>query len=282
MQLKEIKRIFHKELEGLFPSEEINSFFYILIEHYLNLERFVLALQPKLTITKEEEQPLFEALSSLKLKKPIQQITGSAHFMDLDFVVNEHVLIPRPETEELVRWILKEFENNTAYLDILDMGTGSGCIPISLGKNLKNANIHALDISPEALKIANKNAKIHKVEIEFIEADMLANPNLDLEFDLVVSNPPYVRNLEKKEMHGNVLEHEPHLALFVSDDDPLLFYRNIVFYCEKHLKSGGRLYLEINQYLGKEMIVLLQEHNFSEIELRKDMFGNDRMIKAVK
>lgn len=208
MQLKEIKQIFHRELEGMYPSEEINSFFYILIEHYLDLERFVLALQPNITITKDEEQPLFKALSSLILNKPIQHIIGTAHFMDLDFDVNEHVLIPRPETEELVRWILKDFENNEESLRILDMGTGSGCIPISLGKNLKNANIHALDISPEALKVAKKNAELHQVEVQFIEADMLVNPNIELEFDLVVSNPPYVRNLEKKEMHGNVLNHE--------------------------------------------------------------------------
>ncbi|MBC6998703.1 peptide chain release factor N(5)-glutamine methyltransferase [Cytophaga sp. FL35] len=282
MQLKEIKQIFHKELEELYPLEEIDSFFYILIEHYLNLERFVLALQPNLTITKEEEQTLFEALSGLKLKKPIQHIIGTAHFMDLDLVVNEHVLIPRPETEELVRWILKDCENNAESFRILDMGTGSGCIPISLGKNLKSSTIHALDISQKALRVAKRNAKIHQVEIEFIQADMLAYPSLDLVFDLIVSNPPYVRDLEKKEMHGNVLEHEPHLALFVSNDDPLLFYRNIMLFCEKHLKIDGCLYLEINQYLGKEMVTLLQEHNFSEIELRKDMFGNDRMVKAVK
>lgn len=241
-----------------------------------------MALRPNITITKDEEQPLFEALSSLKLNKPIQHIIGTAHFMDLDFDVNEHVLIPRPETEELVRWILEDFENNEESLRILDMGTGSGCIPISLGKNLKNANIHALDISLEALKVAKKNAELHQVEVQFIEADMLVNPNIDLEFDLIVSNPPYVRDLEKKEMHGNVLNHEPHLALFVSDDDPLIFYRNIVLFCERHLKMSGCLYLEINQYLGKEMVALLQEHNFSEIELRKDMFGNDRMVKAVK
>ena len=283
MLLKEIKNIYHLELDPLFPKEEVDSFFYLVIDHYLGLERFVLAMQPNLVVSKDNEEPLFYALSQLKLERPIQYILGKAHFCDLEFGVDENVLIPRTETEELVYWILNEVQQGTRQerLRILDIGTGSGCIAISLAKNLPNAKVYALDISKKALQIAQQNAVDNKVDIVFLEADILSMEGFMDKFDVIVSNPPYVRELEKKEMKNNVLEHEPGLALFVSDGDPLIFYKKITLFALNHLKTSGMLFFEINQYLGEEMKQLLEAGNFSEIELRKDMYGNDRMLKAV-
>jgi release factor glutamine methyltransferase len=280
MLLKEIKKVFHTELDAIYGKEEVSSFFYLLIEHYLGLERFILAVQPELIITKEEGSPLFEALSKLKLQVPIQYIIGKIHFMDLDFVVNKNVLIPRPETEELVRWVLDDFSTVKSDLKILDIGTGSGCIAVSLAKNLPNAKVYAIDVSEEALVVAKETAKLNGVEIYFINADILEVNDLDDKFDIIVSNPPYVRMLEKQEMKNNVLDNEPELALFVADDNPLIFYKKIIELAAKNFIDKGVLYFEINQYLGKETQSLLEATNFSEIELRKDFFGNDRMLKG--
>ncbi|MEO2053219.1 MAG: peptide chain release factor N(5)-glutamine methyltransferase [Allomuricauda sp.] len=304
MLLKEIKTIFHQELGDSYPKEEIDSFFYRCIEHYLKLERFVLAIQPGLSLTKQEEQPLFEALAQLKLDKPLQYILGTAHFMDLELLVNEHVLIPRPETEELVRWILKYLQDDTGLgpdaersrsvtstthkdrsLQILDIGTGSGCIAIALAKALPNAKVTAIDISEKALAVAQKNSAFNHVDVTFVRQDILdpeLAPELELHFDIIVSNPPYVRQLEQNQMQKNVLEYEPHTALFVPDNDALIFYDAIAQFAKKHLKKKGSLYFEINQYLRAETKALLNAHDFSEIELRKDMFGNDRMLKAIR
>ena len=281
MQLRIIKGLFHKELDEIYGKEEVDSFFYLLIGHYLGLERFVLALNRDLVVSKEMEQPLFEALAQLRLHRPIQYIIGKAHFMDLDFSVDERVLIPRPETEELVRWVIEEFRDGVSEPSILDVGTGSGCIAISLAKNLSRAKVFGLDISEKALEVARQNSVFHQADIEFLKADILNLQSLDTRFDVIVSNPPYVREQEKRHMQKNVLEHEPGLALFVSDDNPLMYYGAIVRFARKNLNNNGTLYLEINQYLGKETEALLTYHNFSEIELRKDMFGNERMLKAI-
>ncbi|UII79244.1 peptide chain release factor N(5)-glutamine methyltransferase [Flagellimonas sp. CMM7] len=281
MLLKEIKTIFHKELDALYPKEEVDSFFYSLIEHYLKLERFVLVVQPNLAITKVEEQPLFKALAELKLEKPLQYILGVAHFMDLELKVNEHVLIPRPETEELVEWIISDCRAiHSRDLKILDIGTGSGCIAIALAKNLPNAKVYAMDISEETLEVAKANAELNTVEVECIHMDILNPKEIEYEFDIIVSNPPYVRELEKEEIKNNVKAYEPSIALFVPDEDALLFYRAIIVFAERYFSKKGNLYLEINQYLGKETKALLEAQNFSEIELRKDFFGNDRMLKG--
>lgn len=304
MLLKEIKTIFHQELGDSYPKEEIDSFFYRCIEHYLNLERFVLAIQPGLTLTKAEEQPLFEALAQLKKGKPLQYILGTAHFMDLELLVNEHVLIPRPETEELVRWILEDLQDDTGLgldanrslsvistslkdrsLQILDIGTGSGCIAIALAKALPNAKVTAIDISEKALAVAQKNSVFNNVDVTFTRQDILDpehTPEIELQFDIIVSNPPYVRQLEQSQMQKNVMDYEPHTALFVPDNDALIFYDAIAKFAQRHLKKKGSLYFEINQYLGAETKALLKAHDFSEIELRKDMFGNDRMLKAIR
>jgi release factor glutamine methyltransferase len=208
--------------------------------------------------------------------------------MDMDFKVNRNVLIPRPETEELVRWIIQELGIQKSGIRILDIGTGSGCIAISLAKHFSKAKVYAVDISQKALDTAKENASLNVVNITFLKEDifeldsLVGSHDLDSEFDVIVSNPPYVRELEKKEMHVNVLEHEPSQALFVSDENPLKFYKRIIDFAAKNLTRGGLLFFEINQYLGKETQQLLKDHNFSEIELRKDMFGNDRILRGKK
>lgn len=286
MKLKDIKVIFHTELDALHGKDEVNSFFYILTETYLDMNRLAFSLQPDIVITKEVEQRFLAALSKLKSEQPIQYILGKTEFFGLPFIVNEHTLIPRPETEELVRWVLSEQSKNTSSINLLDIGTGSGCIAISLAKSLVNANVYGLDVSKEALNIATKNAKLNEVKVDFVEADILNKERWDLEFnelkfDSIISNPPYVRNLEKIQMKNNVLQNEPYLALFVEDNNPLVFYKAITEFASKHLKRGGHLYFEINQYLGKEMISLLEKFGFQDIELKKDLFANDRMICGV-
>ncbi len=286
MVLKEILNVFHKELDTIYGNNEVDSFFNILIDYYLNLKRITLVMQPEYTISKEEEQPLFEALSRLKLEEPIQYIIGETEFFGLVFKVNQNTLIPRPETEELVQWIIEDYKDNLEQIKILDIGTGTGCIPISLAKNLPKAKVKALDISTKALEVAKQNAELNAAEVDFIEQNILDTYHTELDsasqkFDVIVSNPPYVRELEKPEMKGNVLKHEPELALFVDDMNPLIFYKAITEFATHNLKAGGKLYFEINQYLGSEMIQLLEDFNFKDIELKKDMFGNNRMIKAI-
>jgi len=280
MLLQEIKILFHKELDVIYPTTEVDSFFYRMIEHYLGLERFILALEPQTVVSKEDEQPLFEGLAKLRLQQPLQYILGTSYFFDSEFIVNKNVLIPRPETEELVQWIIAEIGNWKSEIRILDIGTGSGCIAISLAKNVPNAKVYALDVSEEALNVAKENALKNDVTIEFIQANILELECLNENFDVIVSNPPYVRALEKEMMSSNVKEEEPSLALFVSDEKPLIFYDKITQLAKQSLNFNGVLYFEINQYLGNETKQLLEDENFSEIELRKDMFGNNRMLKG--
>ncbi|WP_407557667.1 peptide chain release factor N(5)-glutamine methyltransferase [Winogradskyella sp. 4-2091] len=289
MVLKELQNIFHIELDAIYGQHEVNSFFYLCTEHYLNIARIQLTLEPELAITKPETETFFKALEHLKQQKPIQYLLGETEFFGLPFKLNENVLIPRPETEELVDLIIRSHseQSEASKLKILDIGTGSGCIAISLAKNLPNAEVYALDVSPDALKMAKQNAELNKVNAHFIEASILdetCHSALDAasKFDIIVSNPPYVRNLEKQEIKPNVLNNEPHLALFVEDDNPLLFYKAITAFAEKILKSKGQLYFEINQYLGEETKALLTNTNFEAVKLLKDLNGNNRMLKGKK
>ena len=289
MVLKELQHIFHIELDAIYGKHEVDSFFYLCTEHYLNVPRIQLTLEPGLAITKSETDTFFKVLEDLKQQKPIQYILGETEFFGLPFKVNKNVLIPRPETEELVDLIIRSVTSLEVDkpVKILDIGTGSGCIAIALAKNLPNAKVYALDVSKEALKVAKQNAEINKVDINFIEASILDDTchlafEAESNFDIIVSNPPYVRNLEKEEIKPNVLDNEPHLALFVEDDNPLLFYREITNFAIKKLKDKGSLYFEINQYLGEETQQLLIDANFEAIELLKDLNGNDRMLKAEK
>lgn len=280
---------FHSALDENYGKEEVNAFFDVLMEHHLNHKRIQLILNPDYAITSEQEQLFLNALEDLKKHVPIQYIIGETEFYGLTFQVNKHTLIPRPETEELVSLIIEDVTSSAVEksLKILDIGTGTGCIPIALAKHLPNANIYALDVSEAALQIAKQNAELNEVTIEFIHDDILNLSHTELvtaslTFDIIVSNPPYVRQLEKVEIKPNVLNNEPHLALFVDDENPLQFYKAICEFAQIHLKTGGALYFEINEYLGQEMIQLLEEFTYTSIELKTDIFGKNRMIKGVK
>jgi release factor glutamine methyltransferase len=282
MKIKEYRSHFITALTPIYDAGEAESFFYLILEEKQNLRRIDLALTPDVLFSEIEIQVWDELLDQLKLEIPIQYLLGKTSFYGLDFIVNEAVLIPRQETEELVDWIIStvKLENSDRPLRILDIGTGSGCIAISLAKNIKNATVFALDVSEDALATAPKNAVNNKVSVTFISQNILETVDLQQQFDIIVSNPPYVRNLEKQEIKKNVLDNEPHLALFVDDNDALVFYRKIAVIAQKNGTVGGQLFFEINQYLGQEMVDLLQSLNFKNIELRKDIYGNDRMTRA--
>lgn len=273
-------------LSSIYDEQEIESFFYLLLESYQGKKRIDLALNPDMEMDALQLIQWESALSELLNQKPIQYIIGATEFYGLPFMVNENTLIPRPETEELVEWIVAESrESAPGSLKILDIGTGSGCIAISLAKNLPNAEVFAVDVSEKALAVAKKNADTNKVKVNFIQADILKINDLvelSTHFDIIVSNPPYVRHLEKAEIKPNVLEYEPHLALFVEDSDALLFYRKIAELANQNLVEKGKLFFEINQYLGKETLQLLEKFGFNSTELKKDIYGNDRMTRSEK
>ena len=278
MKIRDFKKDFVERLEKEFPREEVQSFFNILAEAFLGLSRLQLALSPEEELSKEDLQKLQQALHRLEQHEPVQYITGETEFFGLKFLVNKNVLIPRPETEELLEWILDDLKPFRRDLNILDIGTGSGCIAVTLAKQLPQARITAWDISETALDTAKKNAKLHAVNVDFQKVDVLRIQKIPERFDLIVSNPPYVRELEKQGMHRNVLDFEPEGALYVKNEDPLLFYRKI-----SELAVGNSeeisVYFEINQYLGQETAALLQQKNF-HTSLKKDIFGKDRMLRG--
>lgn len=280
MKITQFRTHFINQVAPFFDEDEAASFFYLLLEHHRNLKRVDLVMQPDLFFSETELEMLEGVISELKCQKPIQYILGSTSFFGMPFLVNEHTLIPRPETEELVEWVLKSQTSEGVESSLLDIGTGSGCIAISLAKNCTNAQVSAIDVSREALATAEKNASINEVQVQFICQDILKAESLDKKYDVIVSNPPYIRMLEKQEIKPNVLEFEPHLALFVANEDPLLFYRKIAQLAQKQLNNNGYLFFEINQYLAQETIQLLEDLNFKSIELRKDIYGNDRMIRC--
>ena len=287
MNIKNYKTQFIQELSPIYDAGEAESFFFLILEAKKQLKRIDLALNPDLTFFDEEIQLWNSILEQLKKEIPVQYLLGKTSFYGLEFEVNENVLIPRPETEELVDWIIRSrklsfdsAQDDSGKIKILDIGTGSGCIAISLAKNIPNAQVFAIDVSEKALATAKRNAEINGVEVAFLEKNILEIEDLGQQFDIIVSNPPYVRELEKEEIKKNVLDNEPHLALFVEDDDALVFYRKIAELAQKNLSPNGQLFFEINQYLGKEMMELLEKMNFKNIELRKDIYGNDRMIRG--
>jgi release factor glutamine methyltransferase len=282
MKIKQYRDLFIKTLSPIHGEGEAESFFYLILEEKRQLKRIDLALHPDLDLSDSEILVWNALVEQLKLEIPIQYLLHKTSFYGLDFEVNSSVLIPRPETEELVEWIVvsQKSKVESQKLRILDIGTGSGCIAISLAKNIANATVFALDVSEKALAIAKKNAETNNVEVTFLTQNILQTDDLGQQFDIIVSNPPYVRNLEKQEIKKNVLDNEPHLALFVEDNDALIFYKKIAELAKKNLTENGLLFFEINQYLAKETVDLLAEMAFKNIELRKDIYGNERMIKT--
>ena len=282
MLIRDYKFYFVEVLTSIYDINEAESFFYLILEKMHQLKRFELAINLDLKFSKLEIDKWNFILEKLKVEIPIQYILGTTFFYGLEFEVNNNVLIPRPETEELVEWIILDHSKNkkNENLKILDIGTGSGCIAVSLAKKIINSQVFAIDISEKALDLAKKNAKNNDVNITFIKKDILKTKKLVTKFDIIVSNPPYVRNLEKREIRKNVLNNEPHLALFVDDNDALIFYKKIATLALQNLSENGNLYFEINQYYGNEMVQLLRNLGFKNIELRKDIYGNDRMLKA--
>lgn len=282
MKIKQYRTQFIKELSPFYDAYEAESFFYLILEDKHQLRQIDLALNHELVFDENDFVIWDEILQHLKKEVPIQYLLGKTHFYGLDFEVNENVLIPRPETEELVEWIINENASpeKSKKIKILDIGTGSGCIAISLAKNLPNAEVVAIDVSKKAIETAKRNAVRNNVDVTFVMQDILKEEELRCQFDIIVSNPPYVRNLEKAEIKKNVLDYEPHLALFVEDHDALIFYRKIASLAKNALVEKGKLYFEINQYLGKEMTDLLEGMDFKSVELRKDIYDNERMIKG--
>jgi release factor glutamine methyltransferase len=270
-----------KELETIYTLRECESIAFILIEYVLNYSKTQVQLNKTEKINQDQYNQILEYLSELKMNKPIQYVLGEAYFYDLVFNVNPFTLIPRPETEELVHAIISE--NTEHELSILDIGTGSGCIPICLAKFLKSAEVDSVDISNKAIETAKKNAELNQEQVNFYNRDFLQWENFEWKkYDIIVSNPPYVTEAEKEKMEKNVLNFEPHTALFVSNEDPLIFYRKIAEFAIIYLKEKGKLYFEINENLGNSMIELLLNKGFLDVQLRKDINGKDRILSAIK
>ena len=277
MKLKDLKKDFITKLAITYPNEEILSIFKILCKQYMNMSPTKLLLAGEELINIKQIDMFSKAIIKLLSEEPIQYILETTSFYGLEFICSPSALIPRPETEELVDWIVK---SETNEIKILDIGTGTGCISVSLA-NRNGFVVDALDVSSSALELAKQNAKKNEVDINFIEADIFEYIS-DKQYDLIVSNPPYIRNLEKKKMQNNVLNFEPPLALFVEDDDPLVFYNSILQFANSNLYEKGSVYFEINENFSKEMESLLYSYGFTEIELKKDSFGKNRFIRGLK
>lgn len=283
MLLSEFRIYFRKILSEFYSNREIDTFFKILIDFYFDWKSTFIGLNPNYVLDSNQLQKLKFALAELELGKPIQYVTNQAFFLNNDFYVNDCVLIPRPETEELVKWVLDDInEYKITSPHLMDIGTGSGCIAISLAKANREIKLTAIDLSKEALIIAKKNASKHKVKIDFVQEDIQSLSHLNRTFDIIVSNPPYIHPDEKKDILPNVLNHEPHMAIFTPNNDPIYFYRLIINFASKVLKSLGGLYFEINPKFLELLKSNFSSINFSEVEVRNDIFGKPRMLKVIK
>ncbi|WP_158996226.1 peptide chain release factor N(5)-glutamine methyltransferase [Mucilaginibacter sp. L196] len=291
--IKDVFTVFKRRLGDVYDANETEALTLLVVNEISDLSKAQIKAFPEKEITVGQAESLNRIVIRLQTGEPVQYILGHTEFYGLPFKVNPSVLIPRPETEELVEWVLTSVDSSslTDY-NILDIGTGSGCIAISLKKNLPNASVSAIDISIGALETAKQNADLNKVKVDFIQDDILnskfkiQNSKISGEnnqrFEVIISNPPYVTLYDKTQMHNNVTDFEPHSALFVPEDDPLIFYKAIADFALTHLTASGLLFLEINESLGNETVELLQAKGFNSIELRKDMSGRDRMIRGIR
>lgn len=282
MKLNGILKEYHRKLLHLYPPREVQAIISLILETYLKIKPFELTFHRNDLLHDAERTLLLNMLADLETGKPIQYIIGETLFYNVTIMVNEHVLIPRQETEELVDWIIKDYKYEKKTIRIMDIGTGSGCIAIALAKNIPQSKVLAIDISAEALLVAKNNAEINEVEINVKRMNILECKQMSEEYDVLVSNPPYITQSEKVMMHQNVRNYEPASALFVSDKHPLIYYEAICNFAQQHLKKKGILYLEINERFGKNIVQLLKKASFTNVTLRKDLNGKDRMIKAVR
>ena len=269
-------KIYHAILPVVNNTQEGKSITKLILNHYFNYDGWAMVLDKDGSIPKEKEKVLDHVIQRLKKHEPIQYILGEAYFGGRCFIVTPAVLIPRPETEEMVHYIIQE--NKRTGLKIIDIGTGSGCIAITLQKALEKSVVYALDIAENALKVARENARKLDAKVYFIQADIFNDAPLTGKWDIIVSNPPYVRLSEQKWMQKNVLHYEPPQALFVEDDKPLIFYIRIIALAKKHLKRGGKVYLEINEAFGKTIAGLLYHTGFEKVAVRQDLQGKDRWV----
>lgn len=275
--MKRLIKQMRDELSPLYPQGEREALIRIVAMDLLKIGSTAFYLKDEITLDPTRQATLKNAIERLKKAEPIQYILGQTEFCDLTFNVNPSVLIPRPETSELVKWIVEE--NKKGQTNILDIGTGSGCIAISLAKMLPNAQVTAWDISPRAIETAESNNRLNGTKVTFVQQDIFTASE-EATYDIIVSNPPYIKEVEKRNMQRNVLDWEPSIALFVPDNDPLLFYREIARKGVQLLKNGGKLYFEINREHGEDTCNMLAEYGYTNIELRKDFADNDRMIRA--
>ncbi len=280
MTFAELKHFIHQTLGKLYENIEIQSFYFMLLAHYGHYSKVDVLTNTEEELPEEVVLPIKKAIKALLSAEPIQYVLGETEFCSYRFFVTKDVLIPRPETEELVDWVYRQYKNTVTPFKILDIGTGSGAIAVSLKKLLPQAEVTAIDVSAEALAIARRNAKTNGATIHFVQQDILMTDRLPEKYDVIISNPPYVRFAEQAEMHPNVLNYEPHLALFVPDENPLLFYDKIAELAYRFLTLQGSLFFEINQYLGKETQDLVRQKGFNEVILQQDLLGNDRMLFA--
>ena len=280
-KLKDIIEFAYQELESLYEKNEIRSMIYSIIEHFTNYDLMkILTYKDELKVSESELLKINFAIKDLKKERPLQQILGYCEFLDVKINLNHKVLIPRVETEEITQRIIQE-NKGRRNLKIADLCCGSGCIAIALKKAFPDATVYAYDISEEAIEQSKENANLNKEKIFFFKENIFENKEKNQEFDIIVSNPPYVRESEKSLMKNNVLLYEPHLALFVSDEDPLIFYKQILDFCNRNLAKNGKIYMEINENLAKETELLFKNFNY-QTSVFKDIRGKDRLVFAKK
>ncbi|MBA2613574.1 MAG: peptide chain release factor N(5)-glutamine methyltransferase [Bacteroidetes bacterium] len=282
--LKDLISFYHSELNTIYDSSEIDAILHLALEHYLGFSRTDILTKKESNINQSDLLKLYFCCKELKTNVPIQYILKEAWFYNLKFYVDKNVLIPRPETEELVDLILKE---NKSALSFLDIGTGSGCIPVSIKKNNSNSIVYACDISIEALNVAKKNAALNKTEIIFMEADILNEKEVLKKmagsFDIIISNPPYIKENERDLLTKPVIDNEPHMALFVNGKDDIIFYKKIIDLCQQKLKAKGKLYFELNPLTAENVLGYAKaSKQFKTVELIKDLSGKMRFLKALK
>ena len=282
MTYSEGRNIFREKLKSLFEVNEIDFYFKTVLQSIFNIEQIALALSPTKLFNENQKRELEKVLKQLLQEQPLQYIIGEAYFRSLTLTVNSSVLIPRPETEELVNWVLEDHQNLEEKQTLIDFGTGSGCIAIALAKEQPSFEVTAIDFYSSVLDLAKQNAIKNKTSVSFLQHDILQLNTLKLNVDIIVSNPPYIPPSEQREMKPNVLNYEPHLALFVPENDPLIFYRSILEYGLLYLVSDGLIYFEINPRFLSELKSLILSFKVYSILERKDIFGKLRMLRVQK